>query len=405
MLIMAFLKRATERFRGLFNKRSGIHGLSLDSYSRNNLQEIVYYKELVLQSIISLIANTLSTAPLTNYKNGEEEKNELYYLFNVSPNSNQNIYEFWHELITKLIYKNEVLIIENNGELLIADEFERRKFVTYENKYFNVVVDDFRFPHAFLESEVYYLTLHNKKLSSVINGLYRDYSVLIESSITGFKRSNGLRGTVKVNASISQQKEAQEALDELIYDKFGKYHREADGIVTLLEGFDYKDYSTLGAIDSRDVKNLLDDFLEMISTALHIPIGLLKGDTVATKEQIDSLLMLCINPIAKLITSEINRKNYGSEVINSGNYVKLDTQRIKHVDLKELAGACDLLFRIGVNSINDNLRLLDREPVNEVYADDRHVTKNYIAVKDIGKDSDNNIGGGKDAKRNGKEGN
>ena len=46
---MAFLKRATERFRGLFNKRGGIYGLSLDSYSRNNLQEIVYYKELVFK--------------------------------------------------------------------------------------------------------------------------------------------------------------------------------------------------------------------------------------------------------------------------------------------------------------------------------------------------------------------
>lgn len=402
---MAFLKRARERIAGLLNKRGGINGLALDSYFRNNLQEIVYYKELVLQSIISLIANALSTAQLTNYTKGVEDKNELYYLFNVSPNSNQNIYEFWHELVTKLIYKNEVLIIENNGELLIADEFERKRYVTFENKYINVIVDDFRFSHVFVESEVYYLTLHNKKLSTIINGLYRDYSVLIESSITGFKRSNGLRGTLKVGTSFSQQKETQEQLDELIYDKFGRYHRDADGIVTLLDGFEYKDYSNLGAIDSREVKNLLDDFLEMVSTALHVPIGLLKGDTVATKEQIDSLLMLCINPIAKLITSEINRKNYGREVIKNGNYVKLDTQRIKHVDLKELAGACDLLFRIGVNSINDNLRLLDREPVNEVYADDRHVTKNYIAVKDIGKDSvNNNIGGGKDAKGNGKEG-
>lgn len=81
---MAFLKRAKERITGLFNKRSGINGLALDSYSRNNLQEIVYYKELVLQSVISLIANALSTAPLTNYTGGVEEKNELYYLFNVS---------------------------------------------------------------------------------------------------------------------------------------------------------------------------------------------------------------------------------------------------------------------------------------------------------------------------------
>lgn len=402
---MAFLKRAKERITGLFNKRSGINGLALDSYSRNNLQEIVYYKELVLQSVISLIANALSTAPLTNYTGGVEEKNELYYLFNVSPNSNQNIYEFWHEIVTKLIYKNEVLIIENNGELLIADAFERRKYVTFENKYTNVVVDDFKFSHVFVESDVYYLTLHNKKLSTIINGLYRDYSVLIESSITGFRRSNGLRGTLKVGTSMSQQREAQEQLDELIYDKFGRYHQEADGIVTLLDGFEYKDYSNLGAIDSRDVKHLLDDFLEMISTALHIPVGLLKGDTVATKEQIDSLLMLCINPIAKLITSEINRKNYGREVIKDGNYVKLDTQRIKHVDLKELAQACDLLFRIGVNTINENLRLLDREPVDEAYADERHVTKNYIAVKDIGQVNsvNNNIGGGKDAKGIGKE--
>lgn len=288
---------------------------------------------------------------------------------------------------------------------MIADAFERRKYVTFENKYTNVVVDDFKFSHVFVESDVYYLTLHNKKLSTIINGLYRDYSVLIESSITGFRRSNGLRGTLKVGTSMSQQREAQEQLDELIYDKFGRYHQEADGIVTLLDGFEYKDYSNLGAIDSRDVKHLLDDFLEMISTALHIPVGLLKGDTVATKEQIDSLLMLCINPIAKLITSEINRKNYGREVIKDGNYVKLDTQRIKHVDLKELAQACDLLFRIGVNTINENLRLLDREPVDEAYADERHVTKNYIAVKDIGQVNsvNNNIGGGKDAKGIGKE--
>lgn len=381
----------------MFTKRSGIHGLDLDSYSRNNLQEIVYYKELVLQSCISLVANALSTAPLTNYKEGEETKNELYYLFNVSPNSNQNIYEFWHEVITKLFYKNEVLIIENNGELLIADAFERKKYVTLENKYTNVVIDTFKFSHVFVESDVYYLTLHNKKLSNIINGLYKDYSVLIESSIQGFKRSNGLRGTLKIGTSLSQQKDMRDELDELVYDKFGRYHADADGIVTLLDGFEYKDYSSLGAIDSRDIKHLLDDFFEMVSTALHIPVGLLKGDTVATKEQIDSLLMLCINPIAKLITSEINRKNYGREVITKGNYVKLDTQRIKHVDLKELAGACDLLFRIGVNTINDNLRLLDREPVNEPYANERHVTKNYMAVKDISLENSekkNNIVGG-----------
>ena len=72
------MKKVKNSFKGMFTKRSNLYGLSLDSYSMNNLQEIVYYKELVLQSIISLIANTLSTAPLTNYKNGEEEKNELY---------------------------------------------------------------------------------------------------------------------------------------------------------------------------------------------------------------------------------------------------------------------------------------------------------------------------------------
>ncbi|PEU65051.1 phage portal protein, partial [Bacillus cereus] len=88
----------------------------------------------------------------------------------------------------------------------------------------------------------------------------------------------------------------------------------------------------------------------------------------------DNFLMFCINPLIELIADEINRKFYKKEEYLERTYLKVDTSRIKYVDITQLASACDVFFRIGANSINDILRMLGREPINEEWANKRYVT-------------------------------
>ena len=47
-------------------------------------------------------------------------------IWNIQPNKNQNSSVFIRKWIAKLMVDNECLIIDQNGELLIADSFERK---------------------------------------------------------------------------------------------------------------------------------------------------------------------------------------------------------------------------------------------------------------------------------------
>lgn len=97
----------------------------------------------------------------------------------------------------------------------------------------------------------------------------------------------------------------------------------------------------------------------------------------------NNFLTFCVKPIAEDITDEINRKMYGKKLFIERTYMKLDTSRIKVVNIKDIASSLDILTRIGANSINDSLRTLDREPVNEAWANERFMTKNYELVKNF----------------------
>ena len=75
-------------------------------YGNTALQ--LYYKKFAIDSVISLIANALVMSEFQTLENGKEVKKNNYYLLNVEPNKNQNATEFWHEVVSKLIYDNEL---------------------------------------------------------------------------------------------------------------------------------------------------------------------------------------------------------------------------------------------------------------------------------------------------------
>lgn len=364
----------------------------------------IFYKEYALQACISIAANALVMSEFLTYEKGLEVKKNNYYSFNIEPNKNQNATEFWHECISKLFYKNEVLIIQKDGEYFIADSFNVDKYVFYEDIYKDVVVREYALKETFKESDVLYFKLNNTNIKKIIDGLYLNYGKLLSKSIHNYNSSSGKKGILKIKTMFAQKADSQDKINDLMETKFKKYFEKDNAVLPLQEGLDFEESKNTGiSKDTRDIKNLVNDIIDFVCASLHVPAGLVKGDVVDVEAQTDNFITFCINPLAKLITSEVNRKIYKKDDFIGGSYLRVDTQKIKSADLQKLSSSADLLFRIGVNSINDNLKMLGREPINEDWAMDHYVTKNYQSVFDLKGGENKNADGTKNSNITNKE--
>ncbi|WP_051539877.1 phage portal protein [Clostridium ihumii] len=348
----------------------------------SNIKAEIFYKEFAIQSCISIITNALVLAEFETYERGKPIKKNNYYLFNVEPNINQNATEFWMQVVSNLVYENECLIVQLNEQLFVADSFNHSEYVYYEDIYKNVVVRGYTLRELFKESDVIYLKLNDANIKKVIDGLYDDYSKLLGVSMASFRKANGTKGILEIQGQAPIQGPAKENFDRLMEKDFKKYLEADNAVLPLSNTYKFNETNKNSTInkDSRDVRAVINDIIDFVAAAFHVPAGVIKGDIAGVEGQTDNFLMFCINPIAKLITSEINRKMYGKENFIDRTYVKMDTQRIRNVDISNISKAADLLFRIGVNSIDDNLELLGKEPLNETWSKEHYVTKNYQSV-------------------------
>lgn len=350
----------------------------------------VYYKELAVQSCVNLIANAVSRGEFLTYEKGKEVRKDNYYLFNVEPNLNKSASKFWRDVIHKLVYNNECLVIQQDGQFFVAESFEVVKFAFKENIYKNIVVADYGLIGSFLESQVFHFEFHNEKINMVVEGVYASYSKLIAASMGYYKKNNARRGKLAIPTSYPQTPKAQEDLEKLFSEKFKRFFdAEGGAVLPLPNGLTYEELSSnigvKGGAEGRDIKAFVDDIFGFIAVAFQIPPQLLLGNVADTDKAVGNFLTFCINPLAELITDEVNRKMYGKKSFLEKTYIKLDTSRIRAVDIKDIANALDVLVRIGAYSIDDCLKMLGMEPLNTTESAARWMTKNYQPVKTAAK--------------------
>ncbi|MGV2927207.1 phage portal protein [Macrococcus capreoli] len=351
-----------------------------------NLSSNIFYKELAINSAINLIANAIVVSDFRTFSNGKEQRKDNHYLFNVAPNSNQSSSNFWHEFVSKLVYDNECLIIMQGEELWIADSFVREPKLFMKTMYKNVVVDDLKFEKTFYEEDVFYFKLNNYHMKSLIDSVYRDYGKLLSSSMNYYKRSNALRVLLKMDASFGQTDEQQAEMEDMFNDQLRNFlSADSAAALPLQDGIDISemDSSKASGLNSRDIRAVIDDIFDLVATAFNIPKGMLKGDLADVEKQTDNFIMFCVNPIARMIEDEVNRKYFSKDEYLKRNYVKVDTTLIKYTDPVKIATALDKLLSSGTNSVNDNLRMIGREPLEEDWADKHFITKNYSEFEEF----------------------
>lgn len=80
--------------------------------------------ELALFTAIDFIARSLAKCEFVTVNNNRESRKAEYYLWNYAPNKHQTKIEFFTQAVAKLIFDNELLIVETaDNQLMIADSF------------------------------------------------------------------------------------------------------------------------------------------------------------------------------------------------------------------------------------------------------------------------------------------
>ena len=241
-----------------------------------------YIKLLAIETAVNLISNTLALAEFKTFDKGKEIRKDNYYLFNVEPNINQNASRFWRKVIHNLVKKNEALVIMQDSNLFVADEFKRNEYAFKENFYNALKIENLNLNKTYEESEVFYFALHSMEMKRLIDGLYEDYGVLIEYSKTHYRRSNARRGILEIPTSYPQTEAAQAGLDDLLNAGMKTFFESEKGaVLPLTNGLKYTDLTNASyknGSDSRDIRSLVDDVFDYVAIAFQIPPQMLKGN-------------------------------------------------------------------------------------------------------------------------------
>ena len=86
-------------------------------------------RELCFWICANMVANAMGRCEFRTFRNGEEIQEKDYYLWNISPNVNQNATAFMHKLVARLYQDNEALIVNTIARsdmdaLVVADSWE-----------------------------------------------------------------------------------------------------------------------------------------------------------------------------------------------------------------------------------------------------------------------------------------
>lgn len=374
-------------FLGLFNRET--RTLSVSEFI-GELTTEVWYKELAIQSCINLIAGTLSRAEFQTFEKGKEVRKDNHYLFNVQPNPNKSAARFWRDVIYRLVYNNECLVLMQGNHLYVAESFGVDKKAFGEYSYSGVTVDGETLAGTYTESDVFHFELHNAKIKAIIDGLYSSYSKLLEASRKHYLRQNARRGTLKVPTTYPETTDAQKELRTLMEQRFKKFFdAEGDAVLPLANGLEYVELEnqsnsgTKGSQEGRDARAFVDDILDFVAMAFNVPPQLLKGNVADTGKAMDNFLTFCVNPLAELLSDEINRKYYKKSDYLKRTYLRIDTSMVRSRDIKDIAGALETLLRIGAYSIDDIVKTLGMEPLGTEWSTIRWMTKNYSPVETV----------------------
>ncbi|HHE1025875.1 TPA: phage portal protein [Staphylococcus aureus] len=355
-------------------------GLSIVSASKKT-----HIKRLAINSCIELIAKTVSQVEFKIKDNNKYTKDSMYYKLNVKPNINESATQFWQKTIYKLLYDNELLIIQNDSEdLLVADSYQVTEYAHVPNIYSQVRIGDFEYTRTFNSNDVIHIKYNNENSESILNELYGDYGDLFARFIEFQMRKSQVRSIVKIDSKWGNDKERRAKVNKFIQDIYQNFKDKSFAIVPEQEGIQYKEQTLSQAANSvDDVDKVGKQFLNNCAIKFGIPVQLLTGDIAEVDQNMKRFIKMTIKPLLQLIVTELNAKLFDEKQYLNDSKIIANTLPITFDSIFDMANQIDKLVASSVFVGNEIRRELGYEESKDELMNEHLVTKNYQTLKQL----------------------
>ena len=344
----------------------------------------LYYKELAIYTASSLISNAISRSEVRTFEKGLPVKHQDYYLLNVSPNRNETSSVFWHKVINKVIRNGEALVVEAGGYIYCADSFVRAsERPILGDIYEGVTVGNFTFDKQFSQNDSYMFRLDNINVKSLIDGMYDQYGKILAAAAKALKQSNGQKYKLHIEGVKAGDDEFNKEFNEFIAKQLKTYMESENAVYPEFDGYKLEAdpaYGNGSSGSASDFVELKKELFSSVAGAFHIPESMMTGNITNMADIIGSFLTFGVDPYADMITEALN-KRAGLDNYMAGNYYQVDTSKIMHRDLFDVAADVSNLISSGVKCIDEVREMLGDAPLNTDWSRKHFITKNFEEIE------------------------
>ena len=341
--------------------------------------------ELALFTAIDFIARSLAKCEFVTVNNNRESRKAEYYLWNYSPNKHQTKIEFFTQAVAKLIFDNELLIIETtDNQLLIADSFSRTEHALIDDSFSGVTCRNFTYQRTFLESEVMYLRYNNFALNGLLADMCNTYEQLMLSAQERYNKAVGHKGILELENYSFGDENFAETYNKVLSKQFKSFYSNKNAVMPIFKGMKYSEPSTDAGkttnSEINDIQKLKTEAYTIVGNALHIPPAILSGEASQLSDAMDCAIGNAIDPIANMFEQEITKKRFGNTEFSKGNYLLIDTTTVRHIDAISQANNLDKSIASGVLTPAQAQKYCNMLPCPEAWAHTYYITKNYQTI-------------------------
>lgn len=359
-----------------------------------NIPAELYYKELAIYTASSLISNAIGRSEIKTFIGGKPIRGQDYFLLNVSPNRNETSSLFWHRVVNKMIREGEALVVNpSDGMLYCADSFGRREErPILGDIYDSVTVGNFTFNRTFDQSNAYMIRLDDMRVRQLIDGMYADYGKIFAAAAKTMKATGARRYKLHIDGVKAGDTDFNREFEEVIKEQLKAYLEADNAVYPEFDGYKLEADPSSKAGTSADFLALKKELFSTVAAAFHIPDSMMTGNITSMKEIVGSFLTFGVDPYADAITEALN-KAAGPINYCSGNFYRVDTSKIQHQSIFDVAVSISNLISSGTLCIDEAREELGMEPLNEEWSRKHFITKNNEEIerylKDAGEGGEN----------------
>lgn len=355
------------------------------------IEERSSWQMLAVCIAVSYVANAISKSEFRVYRRGKEAPDDyLYYVLNVSPNANESASHLKRMLIERYYLNGEALLLVENDQVFLADSFTRQQMGLADDVFTGITVNQMHTDMRQLRAgDVMYFGQGDVRIRSVVSAAVRDYSQLLGVATRSYATSNTPKYTFNSQGMQRGNNVDEEQQRKLTAERFRDFiNATRAAVLPQNQGRELARFDSGTPAPVADITSIRDDMFKTVAQAWQIPLSMMTGNITNMSEIVQTFLTFCVDPIAVMIGDELTRKVMGYWDWKQGDRIVVDTSRVKHIDIFDVAPNVEKLISTGTFTIDDVRSKLGEQPLDTDFSKAFYLTKNFTPAEDMRENTD-----------------